>query len=163
MYSLWQDLWHGTIIFDLVTLILKFDLLLKNLNLCRYLVMVAARQASLSSDNSYFLNWWYVFMIFQPPSVKSPQESLPKTSPPVGLRRTYAPATLQHPASAKARQEDNRRKLLTSELVVEKSKKPRIKSAPRLGVIYSQICGSRKDSKCNLYTCFICKKQKLRL
>ena len=31
VYSLWQDLSHGTIIFDLVTL--KFDLLLKNFNL----------------------------------------------------------------------------------------------------------------------------------
>ena len=33
MYSLWQDLSHDTIIFDLVTLTLKFDLLLKNFNL----------------------------------------------------------------------------------------------------------------------------------
>ena len=33
MYYLWQDLSHGTIIFDLVTLTLKFDLLLKNFNL----------------------------------------------------------------------------------------------------------------------------------
>ena len=50
VYSLWQDLSHGTIIFDLVTLTLKFDLLLKNFNLCCYLVMVAAWRASLSSD-----------------------------------------------------------------------------------------------------------------
>ena len=54
MYSLWQDLSHGSIIFYLVTLTLKFDLLLKNFNHGFYLVMVAARQASLSSDNSYF-------------------------------------------------------------------------------------------------------------
>ena len=43
----------GTIIFYLLTLTLKFDLLLKNSNLGGYLVMVAARWASLSSDNSY--------------------------------------------------------------------------------------------------------------
>ena len=55
MYSLWQDLSHGTISFDLVTLTLKFDLLLKNFNYGFYLVMVAARRASLSSDNSYFV------------------------------------------------------------------------------------------------------------
>ena len=41
------------IIFDLVTLTLRFDLLLKNFNLCCYLMIVAARRASLSSDNSY--------------------------------------------------------------------------------------------------------------
>ena len=52
VYSLGQDLSHGAIIFDLVTL--KFDLLLKNFNHGFYLVMVAARRASLSSDNSYF-------------------------------------------------------------------------------------------------------------
>ena len=51
MYSLWQDLSHGTIIFDLLTL--KFDLLLKNFNHGFFLVMVAARRVSLSSDNSY--------------------------------------------------------------------------------------------------------------
>ena len=33
VYSLWQDLSHHTIIFYLVTLTLKFDLLLKNFNL----------------------------------------------------------------------------------------------------------------------------------
>ena len=33
VYSLWQDLLHGTIVFDLVTLTLKFDLLLKTLTL----------------------------------------------------------------------------------------------------------------------------------
>ena len=33
VYSLWQDLSHHTIIFDLVTLTLKFDLLFKNFNL----------------------------------------------------------------------------------------------------------------------------------
>ena len=33
-----------------------FDLILKNLNLGFYLVMVAARRASLSSDNSYKLS-----------------------------------------------------------------------------------------------------------
>ena len=32
VYSLWQDLSHGTIIYDLVTLTLKFDWLLKNFN-----------------------------------------------------------------------------------------------------------------------------------
>ena len=38
-------------------LTLTFDLLLKNFNLGCYLMMVAARRASLSSDNSY----WYSF------------------------------------------------------------------------------------------------------
>ena len=33
VYFLWQDLSHHTIIVDLVTLTLKFDLLFKNLNL----------------------------------------------------------------------------------------------------------------------------------
>ena len=33
VYSLWQDLLDHTNIFDLVTLTLKFDLLLKNFNL----------------------------------------------------------------------------------------------------------------------------------
>ena len=55
MYSLWQDLSHSTAIFYLVTLILKFDLLLKYFNHGFYLVMVAARQALLSSDNSYVI------------------------------------------------------------------------------------------------------------
>ena len=41
------------IIIDFVTLTLMFDLILKNLNLGCYLVMVAARRASLSSDNFY--------------------------------------------------------------------------------------------------------------
>ena len=54
MYSLSQDLSHGTVIIDLVTLTLKFDLLLRNFNFCYYLVMVAARRAWLSSDNSYW-------------------------------------------------------------------------------------------------------------
>ena len=54
MYSFWQELSYGTIIFDLVTLTLNFDLLLKNFNLGCYLVKVAARRAPLSSDNSYF-------------------------------------------------------------------------------------------------------------
>ena len=103
---LWQYISHGTIIFDLVTSTLKFDLLLKNftighnvqtrrdrafiLHMCIlydktfhmvpwnltfwpwhwglthlwknlnrgcYLMMVAARRASLSSENSYFDIW----------------------------------------------------------------------------------------------------------
>ena len=33
VYSLWQDLSYHTLIFDLVTLTLKFDLLFKNFNL----------------------------------------------------------------------------------------------------------------------------------
>ena len=33
MYSLWQDLSHGAIVFDLVTSILKFDIVMKNFNL----------------------------------------------------------------------------------------------------------------------------------
>ena len=37
-----------------MTLTLKFDPIVKNINLGCYLVMVAALQASLSSDNSYF-------------------------------------------------------------------------------------------------------------
>ena len=51
VYSLGQDLSHGTIMFDLVTL--KFGLLLKNFNIGCYLVMVAAWRASMSSDNYY--------------------------------------------------------------------------------------------------------------
>ena len=43
-----------TIIFDLVIFTLRFDLLLKNFNLCGYLVLVAAMRATLSSGNSYF-------------------------------------------------------------------------------------------------------------
>ena len=39
---------NHTLIFTLI-----FDLLLKNFNIGCYLVMVAARQAALSSDNSY--------------------------------------------------------------------------------------------------------------
>ena len=42
-------------IYDLVILTLKFDLLLKNFNHGFYLVIVAAHRASLSSDNSYWL------------------------------------------------------------------------------------------------------------
>ena len=38
-----------------MTLTLEFDLHVKNFNLGCYLVMVAARRASLSSDNSYLL------------------------------------------------------------------------------------------------------------
>ena len=59
-----QDLSHGTIIFDLMTLILKVDLFLQNFNHGFYLVMVAARQASLPYDNTYMLReghqmaWW---------------------------------------------------------------------------------------------------------
>ena len=51
VYFLWQDLSHGKIIFYLD---LKFDPIVKNINLGCYLVMVAARRASLSSDNTYF-------------------------------------------------------------------------------------------------------------
>ena len=40
--------------FNLVTLALKFDLLLENFNLGCYLVMVAIQRSS-SSDNSYWL------------------------------------------------------------------------------------------------------------
>ena len=52
---------HGTSIFDLLTLTLKFDLLLKNFNHGFYLMMVAVQRAPLSSDNSYLcykhLSW----------------------------------------------------------------------------------------------------------
>ena len=44
---------HGTIIFDILTLTLKFDLLLKNFNHGFYLVMFAAQPVPLNSDNSY--------------------------------------------------------------------------------------------------------------
>ena len=49
MYSLRQDLSGSTISFDLVTLTLHFDLILKNFNICCYLVMVAAWRMSVSS------------------------------------------------------------------------------------------------------------------
>ena len=64
LYSLWKDLSHGAVIFDLVTLTLKFDLLLKNFNHGFYLVMVAARGASLSTDNSYWLLLWNLWTEF---------------------------------------------------------------------------------------------------
>ena len=54
VYCLCQELLHGTMIFDL-TLTLKFDLVLKNFNGGYYLMMVAARRASLSSDNSLII------------------------------------------------------------------------------------------------------------
>ena len=50
--------------FYLVTLTLKFDLLLTNFDHGFYLMMVAARRASLSSDNSYFCDWnTYIYTI----------------------------------------------------------------------------------------------------
>ena len=58
VYCLWQDLSHGTVIFDLVILTLKFDLFLKSFNHGFYLIIVAARRASLSSDNSYWQMWY---------------------------------------------------------------------------------------------------------
>ena len=54
MHFLWHELSHVPYYFYLVTLILKFDLLLKNFNLCCYWVVVPAQQASLSSDNHYY-------------------------------------------------------------------------------------------------------------
>ena len=62
MYSLWQDLSHGTVILDLVTLTRRLTYFRKNFNLCYYLVMVAARRASLSSDNSY-LNLYPIILL----------------------------------------------------------------------------------------------------
>ena len=50
-YCLLLDLSHGTKTVDIVTLTLKFDLLFENFNLGCYLVIVATRRASLSSDN----------------------------------------------------------------------------------------------------------------
>ena len=41
---------------------LKFDLLLKKFNHVFYLVMVATRQASLSSDNSFFDCYMYMYV-----------------------------------------------------------------------------------------------------
>ena len=55
VYSLWQDLLHSTISFELVILTLKFDLLLKNFNLGCYLVMIATWCMSLSFDNFYYI------------------------------------------------------------------------------------------------------------
>ena len=62
-----QDLSNSTIIFDFVTLTLTLNLLLKNFNIGCYLVMVAARRASLSSDNSYYCpnreqSWGYMYV-----------------------------------------------------------------------------------------------------
>ena len=48
-----HDMWPFGPLVYLMTLTLKFDLLLKNFNLGCYLVMVAAWRGSLSSDNSY--------------------------------------------------------------------------------------------------------------
>ena len=47
-YSLWQDLSHGTIIFYLVALTLKFDLLLKNLG----------HNFQTRSDRAFILHMW---------------------------------------------------------------------------------------------------------
>ena len=46
-------------IFYLVTFTLKFDLLLKNFKLDSYMVMAAARQASLSFHNSYCVSFLF--------------------------------------------------------------------------------------------------------
>ena len=57
------------LLFYLVALILNFYLLLKNFNLGCYLVMFAARRASLSSDNSFGshtkLSNFKVFKVFK--------------------------------------------------------------------------------------------------
>ena len=44
---------------------LKFGLLLKNFNLSCYLMMVAAREASLSSDNYISTTWWVSLLVGQ--------------------------------------------------------------------------------------------------
>ncbi|XP_062622308.1 regulator of G-protein signaling 22-like isoform X4 [Saccostrea cucullata] len=66
-----------------------------------------------------------------PPSVRPPV--LPETSPPVGMKRVYAPSALRpHSSNYKTRQEERRKKMLSSQFSVDKSTKPRIRSAPSL-------------------------------
>ncbi|XP_056017621.1 regulator of G-protein signaling 22-like isoform X5 [Ostrea edulis] len=65
----------------------------------------------------------------QPPAVRPP--TLLETSPPVGMKRVYAPSALRPQSSNfKTRQEERRKKMLSSQFSVDKSIKPRIKSAP---------------------------------
>ncbi|XP_078317133.1 regulator of G-protein signaling 22-like isoform X10 [Crassostrea virginica] len=65
----------------------------------------------------------------QPPSVRPP--NVLDTSPPVGMRRVYAPSALRpHSSNYRTRQEERRKKMLSSQFSVDKSPKPRIKSAP---------------------------------
>lgn len=65
----------------------------------------------------------------QPPAVRPP--ILPETSPPVGMKRVYAPSALRpHSSNYKTRQEERRKRMLSSQFSVDKSAKPRIKSAP---------------------------------
>ena len=49
-YSLWQDLFHYTIIFDLVTLTLKFDLIFKNFNLGHNLLTTRDRTSDIDLE-----------------------------------------------------------------------------------------------------------------
>ena len=44
---MWEDLSHGTIIFYLDTLTLKFDIFFKSFNIGCYLLMAVAKRASL--------------------------------------------------------------------------------------------------------------------
>eukprot|EP00105_Crassostrea_gigas_P001535 XP_011413762.1 PREDICTED: regulator of G-protein signaling 22-like isoform X1 [Crassostrea gigas] len=65
----------------------------------------------------------------QPPAVRPP--ILAETSPPVGMKRVYAPSALRpHSSNYKTRQEERRKRMLSSQFSVDKSAKPRIKSAP---------------------------------
>ena len=57
-YSLWEDLSHGTVIFDLVTLTLKFDLLLKNFNLGHNFLT--------TSDRAFIMHKSYDFLVTRP-------------------------------------------------------------------------------------------------
>ena len=59
VYSLWQDLSYHTIIFDLVTLTLKFDLLFKNFNLGHNLWTMRDRalifHMCIPCDNTFYI------------------------------------------------------------------------------------------------------------
>lgn len=73
--------------------------------------------------------------ILQPPAVRPP--ILAETSPPVGMKRVYAPSALRpHSSNYKTRQEERRKRMLSSQFSVDKSAKPRIKSAPRYRFFY---------------------------
>ena len=64
VYSLWQDLSHGTITFDLMTLTLKFDLLLKNFNLGRNFLTRRDRafilHMCIPCDRTFHMVPWYL-------------------------------------------------------------------------------------------------------
>lgn len=96
----------------------------------------------LGDQHLKMINWFQVWQIshriLQPPAVRPP--ILPETSPLVGMKRVYAPSALRpHSSNYKTRQEERRKKMLSSQFSLDKSAKPRIKSAPRYCFFYSVL------------------------